>query len=256
VSTLKLVSWNVNGLRSISKKGFFDWLEKEKPDVIGLQETKIGAEQLTDQLRAPKGYVSYFSHALRPGYSGVLLYCKERPISVTEGMGIPKFDQEGRVLNADYGDFNLLNVYFPNGKASPERLQYKLEFYDAFLTFIENMRKSGKKIIVCGDVNTAHKPIDLARPKENEGISGFLPVERAWLDKLVAHEYIDSFRVVNAKPSNYTWWHAVTNARERNVGWRIDYFFVSSELAPKLDNATIEPLVMGSDHCPVTISLK
>jgi exodeoxyribonuclease-3 len=255
MSTFKLVSWNVNGLRSISKKGFFDWLEKEKPDLVALQETKISADKLSEELRAPKGYVSFFSHAQRPGYSGVLLYCKERPHTVAEGMGIAKFDQEGRVLIADYGDFNLLNVYFPNGKASEERLNYKLEFYDAFLKFIEKMRQAGKKVIVCGDVNTAHKPIDLARPKENESISGFLPVERAWIDQLVALDYIDTFRQFNDGPANYTWWHMVTAARARNVGWRIDYFFTSGDLSPKLLKATIEPHVMGSDHCPVTLSL-
>jgi len=256
MADFKVVSWNVNGLRSISKKGFFQWLEKENPDVVALQETKISAESVTDELRNPKGYVSYFSHAQRPGYSGVLLYCKEKPIAVSEGMGISQFDQEGRVLVAEYGDFNLLNVYFPNGKASDERLKFKLEFYDAFLEFIQRIKKKGKKIIVCGDVNTAHKEIDLARPKANEGISGFLPAERAWLDKLVAHEYIDTFREFNSKPEHYTWWHMVTNARARNVGWRIDYFFVSRDLSSNLTNATIEPQVMGSDHCPVTLSLK
>jgi exodeoxyribonuclease III len=254
--TFKLVSWNVNGLRSISKKGFFDWLEKEKPDLVALQETKISADKLSEELRAPKGYVSFFSHAQRPGYSGVLLYCKERPKAVTEGLGIAKFDQEGRTLVADYGDFILLNSYFPNGKASEERLNYKLDFYDAFLKYIEKMRKAGKKIIFCGDVNTAHKPIDLARPKDNETISGFLPIERAWLDQVVERQYIDTFRQFNDKPDNYSWWHMVTNARARNVGWRIDYFFASHDLSANLVNATIEPHIMGSDHCPVTLSIR
>jgi exodeoxyribonuclease-3 len=255
MANLKLASWNVNGLRAVTKKGFFEWLLKEQPFVVGLQESKIGAEQLTHELRAPMGYVSYFSHAQRKGYSGVVLYCREKPLSVTEGMGIARFDEEGRVLAADYGDFVLLNVYFPNGGASPIRLQYKLDFYDAFLEYIEKLRATGKQIIVCGDVNTAHKEIDLARPKDNIGISGFMPIERAWLDKVVEHGYIDTFRAFNEDPHHYTWWHMMTGARARNVGWRIDYFFASAGLTKNLSNATIEPHILGSDHCPVTLSL-
>lgn len=256
MSHFKLVSWNVNGLRSAAKKGFFDWLDKEDADVVCLQETKIDAAKLTEQLTKPNRYTSYFSHAQRKGYSGVAIYTKEKPISVKEGLGISRFDEEGRVLVADYGDFVLLNVYYPNGKASEIRLHYKLDFYDAFYDFANQLKDQGKHLIICGDVNTAHKPIDLARPKENENISGFLPVERAWLDKFIAAGYSDTFRSVNHEPHNYTWWHMVTRARERNVGWRIDYFFVSNALEKKLVNATIEPQVLGSDHCPITLSIK
>jgi len=254
-SHLKLASWNVNGVRSIAKKGFFEWLNIEKPDIVGLQETKIGSDQLTAEVMAPQGYLSHWSHAERKGYSGVAIYSREKPLSVQEGMGIPQFDREGRVLAADYGAFLLLNIYYPNGKASEERLRYKLEFYEAFLKYANRLRAQGKRLVICGDFNTAHKPIDLARPKENENVSGFLPVERAWMDRFVDCGYIDTFRLFNSKPHNYTWWHQVTRARERNVGWRIDYVFTSVDLASKLSGATIQANVLGSDHCPVCLEL-
>jgi exodeoxyribonuclease-3 len=256
MAKIKLVSWNVNGIRSVSKKGFFEWLDKEKPDVLGLQETKISKEHLTPELLAPKGYRSYFSHAEKKGYSGVALYVREEPVSVTEGLGIAHFDSEGRVLQADYGDFVLMNIYYPNGKASPERLAYKMSFYEAFLDYANKLRKKKKKLIVCGDYNTAHKEIDLARPKANQKISGFLPEERAWMDKFVEAGYSDTFRLFNDKPENYTWWDVISGARARNVGWRIDYFFTSNDLEKSLAGATIESQVMGSDHCPVTLTLK
>lgn len=256
MSTLKLACWNVNGIRSISKKGFFDWLASEQPDIVGLQETKIASEQLTAELLAPKGYVSYWSHAERKGYSGVVIYARERPLAVTEGLGIQRFDAEGRVLSADYGDFVLMNIYYPNGKASPERLQYKMDFYEAFLKHANELRQKGKKLIVCGDFNTAHKAIDLARPKDNEQVSGFLPQERSWMDRFVASGFIDTFRAFNAEPHNYTWWHLVTRARDRNVGWRIDYFFASDNIQDKLLEASIQSQVKGSDHCPVTLRLR
>lgn len=255
MAKIKLVSWNVNGIRSVSKKGFFEWLNKEKPDVLGLQETKISKEHLTPDLLAPKGYRSYFSHAEKKGYSGVALYVREEPVSVTEGLGIAHFDSEGRVLQADYGDFVLMNIYYPNGKASPERLAYKMSFYNAFLEYANKLRKKKKKLIVCGDYNTAHKEIDLARPKANQKISGFLPEERAWMDKFVEAGYSDTFRLFNEKPENYTWWDVISGARARNVGWRIDYFFTSNDLEKSLAGATIESHVMGSDHCPVTLTI-
>lgn len=181
MADFKLASWNVNGLRAVCKKGFFDWIVRENADIVCLQETKIAAEQLTDTLTNIPGYTSYFAHAEKKGYSGVAIYVKEKPVSVSAGIGIREFDQEGRVLLADYGKFALLNVYYPNGKASEVRLRYKLDFYDAFYDFAQKLRKKDKELIICGDVNTAHKPIDLARPKENENVSGFLPEERAWL---------------------------------------------------------------------------
>jgi exodeoxyribonuclease III len=253
LARLKLASWNVNGIRAIAKKGFFDWLEKEKPDIVGLQETKIMADQLTPEIISPKGYKSFFCHAERKGYSGTAIYTRHEPISVQRGFGRGKFDEEGRTLVADYGDFILFNIYYPNGKMGEERLQYKLNFYDYFLDYVNEMKSQGKKVIICGDFNTAHKAIDLSHPKRNEGISGFLPNERAWMDKFTSLGYIDTFRAFNQAPNNYTWWHLVTAARERNIGWRIDYFFASANMQNLLADADIQTQVMGSDHCPVTL---
>lgn len=255
MSKLTFASWNVNGVRAISKKGFYEWLDKNKPDFLGIQETKISADQLVPQLSAPPGYTSYWSHAEKRGYSGVALFVKEKPVSISESINNPRFDTEGRTLVADYGDFVLLNIYYPNGKMSPERLKYKLDFYDAFLDFVEDLKAKGKKLIICGDFNTAHKEIDLHSPKQNVKVSGFLPSERAWMDKFVSHGYIDTFRVVNSEPKNYTWWHVMTGARKRNAGWRIDYFFTTEDLVARLDHAGIESDVQGSDHCPVTLKL-
>jgi len=253
---MKLISWNVNGIRAVSTKGFLEWFSKESPDILCLQETKAHPDQLGFELTHPEGYFSHFhSCAVKKGYSGVVTYSKVKPISVREGFGIEKFDQEGRCMVTEFKEFTLYNVYFPNGKASSERLQYKLEFYEAFLKHIESERKKGKKIIFTGDVNTAHKPIDLARPKENEDISGFLPIEREWIDRVVKHGYIDSLREFHPEPELYTWWSMRSGARERNVGWRIDYFFLQNELRKSLMNAYVSPEVMGSDHCPVVVEL-
>jgi exodeoxyribonuclease-3 len=253
--TVKLISWNVNGIRAITKKGFFDWFHETGPDILCLQETKAWPEQLEPKLLEPEGYFSYWDTAEKKGYSGVVTYTKVRPQRVRTGLGHGEFDTEGRVVLTEYEDFTLFNVYFPNGKKDNERLKYKLDFYDAFLELIDELRSQGKSIVVCGDFNTAHKAIDLARPKENENISGFLPVEREWMDRLVEHGYADTFRQFNKKPENYTWWDYYTRARSRNVGWRLDYFFVSEDLLPRLEGAFIMSNVMGSDHCPVGIIL-
>lgn len=252
------MSWNVNGLRAVTKKGFVEWLYETSPDVLGLQEIKAEAEQLSDEVRAPKGYFAYFSSCkTRKGYSGVALYSKTEPDKVEYGIGIKKFDDEGRIIIGHYGDLVLLNVYFPNGGGGPERLKYKYEFYDAFLKYTEKLRKHGKKVVFCGDVNTAHEEIDLARPKENEKNTGFLPEERAWIDELIYSGYTDSFRHFHPnKTGAYSYWDMKTAARERNVGWRIDYFFVASEISAKLKGAGILAQVVGSDHCPVYIDLK
>jgi exodeoxyribonuclease-3 len=252
---IRILSWNVNGIRAAYKKGFLDWINKEKPDILCIQETKAQQEQLPDELINIEGYHSYFSSALRKGYSGVAIYTKPEPKSIKKGFGIEKFDSEGRILIAEYPEFILFNIYYPNGKASPERLHYKMEFYDAFLKYVDKLKKKGKNIIICGDVNTAHKEIDIARPKENEKISGFLPEEREWIDKFLSHGYLDTFRMFNQEPDNYTWWDQVTRARDRNVGWRIDYFYISENLKKKIKNAFIMPDVMGSDHCPIGIEI-
>jgi exodeoxyribonuclease-3 len=204
----------------------------------------------------PEGYHTYWNSAVRPGYSGVALFTRERPLKVTNGFGIKRFDDEGRVITAEYPEFAFLTVYFPNGKASDERLRYKMDFYEETLEFVRKLKKKQPNIIVCGDYNTAHKPIDLARPKENEDVSGFLPVERAWLDKWVADGQIDVFRKFHEGPGHYSWWDLKSGARERNVGWRIDYHFVTETLVPKVKSATILKDVAGSDHAPVEIQLK
>ena len=254
---MKLISWNVNGLRAAAKKGFCQWLEKSSPDILGLQETKAEAVQLPDEARNPKGYYSYFAHSKgRKGYSGVALYSKKEPNKVEYGIGIKKFDDEGRIIIGHYDNFVLLNVYFPNGGGGPERLEYKFEFYDAFLKYILGLRKKGKKVIFCGDVNTAHEAIDLARSKENEKNTGFLPEERAWLDEVIYSGFTDTFRHFHPqKLDAYSYWDMKTAARERNVGWRIDYFFIGQELLGKLKSAGIASTITGSDHCPVWIEL-
>jgi exodeoxyribonuclease III len=253
---LTICSWNINGIRAAHARGSLDWFRERQPDVLCLQETKAGLEQLPDELKEVDGYNVFYTAAERKGYSGVSLYSKPQPLSVRSGFGMPHFDGEGRTLIADYGEFALFNIYFPNGKQSKERLLYKLDFYDAFLDYAEALRAKGKGIVACGDFNTAHKEIDLARPKENSKISGFLPEERAWLDEFVSRGYVDTFRVFNQEPGHYTWWDLKTRARERNIGWRIDYFFVSEDLRNKVKSSYMLEDIMGSDHCPLCIELK
>ena len=252
---MKILSWNVNGIRAVEKKGFVDWFSQETPDVLCIQETKASPEQLSPALTSVEGYRTYFSSAEKKGYSGVATYSNVEPESVTHGFGLEKFDSEGRILRMDYGKFLLFNIYFPNGKSSDERLRYKMEFYDAFLAHLDQLKEEGRHIIVCGDVNTAHKAIDLARPKPNEKISGFLPAEREWMDQWVSHGFADTFRMFNQEPDQYTWWDARGGARARNVGWRIDYFFVDEGFKNKVQAAFIMPDVMGSDHCPIGIEV-
>lgn len=254
---MKLVSWNVNGLRAAERKGFLDWLHRASPDVLCLQETKADPEQLSDAVKHPEGFHAFYSSCrTRKGYSGVALYAKVKPEHVEYGMGIERFDAEGRIVVGYFKDFVLFNVYFPNGGGGPERLAYKLDFYDAFLAHIERVRKHGKPIIFCGDVNTAHEEIDLARPKENEKNTGFLPEERAWIDEVVYHGYVDTFRHVHPnKTGAYSYWDMKTRARERNVGWRIDYVFVSGDLISRVRGAGISANVEGSDHCPIWVDL-
>lgn len=253
---LTLLSWNVNGIRAVAKKGFHDWLESAQPDILCIQETKAWKEQLDESLTNIDGYHSYFAEAYKKGYSGVALYTKEEPISIKTGIGIEEFDVEGRIIIAEYPEFILFNIYYPNGKARAERLKYKLDFYEAFQLYAVELLKQGKKIIICGDVNTAHKEIDLARPKANEKISGFLPEERAWMDRFFEEGFIDTLRMYNQEPEIYTWWDVISRARERNVGWRIDYFFVSENLKANMKDAFTLPDVMGSDHCPVGIKIE
>ena len=254
---MKIVSWNVNGLRSLSKNGYWEsFLKSTKPDIFCLQETKASPEQVSEDMLSPLGFSSFFSSSqTKKGYNGVAIYSKIDPLKVIYGMGIPEFDQEGRLVGAEYEDFWLLNIYFPNGGQGPERLDYKMRFYDAFLDFAEKLRKQ-KPVIFCGDVNTAHEEIDLARPKENQDNTGFLPEERAWIDAVIDTGYVDSFRHFHPNTKDaYTYWDMKTRARDRNVGWRLDYFFVANEFMKQVKKAEIHPDIYGSDHCPLSITL-
>ncbi|MDL2207219.1 exodeoxyribonuclease III [Desulfovibrio sp. OttesenSCG-928-M16] len=253
---MHLYSWNVNGFRALLNGGHWGWFDKANADVVGLQEVKAELAQVPEEARQPQGYhAAWFAAAKKKGYSGVATFSRIQPLAVNFDLPDPAFQGEGRLIHLELPQFHFFNVYFPNGQMNEERLNYKLGYYDAFLAHAEELRKT-KPIVVCGDFNTAHQPLDLARPKENEGTSGFLPIERAWLDRFVAAGYVDSFRKVHGNlPDMYTWWSFRSRARERNVGWRIDYFFVSEELAPKIRNAWIEPEALGSDHCPVGLAL-
>lgn len=252
----KLISWNVNGIRAVFKKGFAEWFLQAKPDVLCLQETKAWKEQLSDEILNIGGYKSYFAEAAKKGYSGVAVFSKTEPENVTVGLGVEEFDSEGRTLVVEYPNYILYNIYYPNGKRDNTRLQYKLGFYEAFQEHAVKNKEKGKNIIVCGDVNTAHKEIDLARPKQNLKTSGFLQVERDWIDRFLAEGFYDSLRMFTNEGEIYTWWDVFTRARDRNVGWRIDYFFISESIKNNITNAYTLPDVMGSDHCPVAIELK
>ena len=254
---MKIISWNTNGLRATVKQGYFTPLFENNPDVLCLQETKVEKEQLPEEVQNLPGYYSYFSHSkLRKGYSGVAIYTKEKPKEVFYGMGIKKLDQEGRLVGVKLKDFTIISGYFPNGGQGPHRLKYKLEFYDAFLKFILKLRKNGEHIIFCGDINTAHEEIDLARPKENVENTGFLPIERAWIDKVIKNNFVDVFRYFYPdKKEAYTYWDQKTRARDRNVGWRLDYFFVDSKIVSKIKKTGMLSDYYGSDHCPIWMEI-
>ncbi|MFO8061066.1 MAG: exodeoxyribonuclease III [Bacillota bacterium] len=253
---MRIISWNVNGIRAIAGKGFIEWIRSDDPDILCVQETKAHIGQLPAELTDLEGYYGYFAESERKGYSGVGLYSKDEPLEVDDSFGAPQFDGEGRVLVARYPDFVLLNVYFPNGKRSAERLRYKMDFYAEFLDFLGSLLREGDSVILCGDVNTAHRQIDLARPDENVNVSGFLPEERAWIDELVAAGFTDTFRMFDDGEGNYTFWSYITRARQRNVGWRLDYVFVSDDLKDRVEDAFILSDVRGSDHCPVGIEVR
>lgn len=253
---MKIYSWNVNGLRAILKKDFLDWMKNESPDILCLQETKLQENNLDDNIKNLEEYHAFFSFAEKKGYSGVAVFSKIEPISVKHGLGIEKFDSEGRILICEYSSFTLLNIYFPNGQMSEERLHYKLEFYDAVLDYCNEAVKCGKKLVICGDYNTAHTEMDIKNAKANENTSGFLPVEREWIDKFISNGYVDTFRYLYPDEIKYSWWSYKFKARERNTGWRIDYHFISYNLLDRLKSAEILNDVYGSDHCPVVIELK
>ena len=254
---MKIISWNTNGLRATVKQGYFAPLFENKPDILCLQETKAEPEQLSEETRNVPEYFSYFSYSkLKKGYSGVAIYTREKPKEVFYGMGIKKFDDEGRLVGIKLKNLTVITGYFQNGGQGPARLKYKLEFYDAFLKFILKLRKNGEHIIFCGDVNTAHKEIDLARPKENEENTGFLPIERKWIDGVIKNKFVDVYRnFYPNKTGAYTYWDQQTRARDRNVGWRLDYFFASSEIVPKTRKTGIMSDYYGSDHCPIWLEV-
>ena len=252
---MKLISWNVNGVRAVVKKGFLDWLEQAQPDILCLQETKAHVDQLTSEILTDHGYHTYWHSGERRGYSGVATFCKEEPLYVQEGLGIERYDAEGRVLVTEHENFLLYNIYFPNGQKDNERLQYKLDFYDDLLPIINEQVGSGNNVVVTGDWNTAHHPIDLARPKQNVNTSGFMPIERKKLDMFVENGWIDTFRLFHQEGERYSWWTYRFGARERNVGWRIDYFFVNEGFLDNVEDADIHDEIMGSDHCPVSLEL-
>jgi exodeoxyribonuclease III len=254
---MKIYSWNINGIRAIARKGFLDWLKETSPEILCLQETKAQVQQLGFELTQPLNYEVSFASAQKPGYSGTATYSKIQPKKIQIGLGEKRFDQEGRTIISYYPNFVLFNIYFPNGKASKERLNYKMDYYAFLLNYLKDLKKQEKNIIITGDVNTAHKEIDLARPKANEKISGFLKEEREWIDQLLSLGFIDSYRYLYPnKKDAYTWWSLRSAARERNVGWRIDYFFLSENLKNNLKSASVHDQVTGSDHCPISIELK
>jgi exodeoxyribonuclease-3 len=256
---MRIVSWNVNGIRAAEKRGLLPWLRVDAPDILCLQETKARPEQLSQELREPVDingalYHSYWASAKRAGYSGVAVYSKT-PL-IVEPLGMAEFDDEGRVIQADSGDFVLICAYFPNSRNAGTRLAYKTRFCDALLARCNALVAAGRHVVLCGDYNIAHTPLDLARPDENEDSPGYFPEERAWMDTFVAAGFVDTFRQFHQGESgHYSWWSYRTRARERNVGWRIDYLCVDKGLLSKVKHTAIRNEIEGSDHCPVEISL-
>jgi exodeoxyribonuclease-3 len=257
--TIKLISWNVNGYRAVMKKGFLESIRSLDADIVSLQEIKLQEDQLTRAMKDIDGYEAAFSFStVKKGYSGVAAYSRLTPKAVRHGIGISRFDGEGRIVEMEFDAFTLFNVYFPNGQMSDERLQYKLEFYEAFFAYAEALRKQGKRLIVTGDLNTAHNEIDLKHPGPNSTRSGFLPIERQWMDRIVDMGYVDTFRSLYPDVVKYSWWTYRFNARKNNAGWRIDYFFVSDDIMANgwVKDAFIDNDIFGSDHCPIGLIIE
>lgn len=249
---MKIISWNVNGLRSVLRKNFLDYLEHEAPDILCLQETKAMADDV-EQLW-PATYTTYWNCAQKKGYSGTVIFARQRPLGITCGIGMSEHDNEGRVLTAEYPEFFLVNVYVPNSKRDLARLPYRQEWDRDFLHFLKKLERR-KPVIFCGDLNVAHQEIDLANPKANVRNHGFTVEERAGFDAFVKAGFVDTFREFEKAGGHYTWWSPMGGARKRNVGWRIDYFLISAALRPRLKRAFIHCEVPGSDHCPVGIEI-
>jgi exodeoxyribonuclease-3 len=256
---IKLISWNVNGIRAAIKKDFFKSVKKMDADILAIQETKIQNDQLTDDMKNLQGYDALWSQAtVKKGYSGVCTYTRITPKRINFSIGESEFDQEGRIIEMDFGDFIFFNVYFPNGQMSEERLKYKLDFYEHFFDYADAYKKKGRSLIITGDYNTAHNEIDLKNPKANEKTSGFLRIERDWLDRIVENGYVDTFRHFYPDTVKYSWWTYRFKARDRNIGWRIDYFFVTKDILDKgwIKEAFIDNDIFGSDHCPIGLVIE
>ena len=254
---MKIISFNVNGIRASHKKGAFQELLKLDADIIGIQETKSTPNQLSEDILAPHGYLAYFdSSKERKGYSGVAVYTKEIPQTVQYGLGDDAYDMEGRCLTLVFENFVFVTAYFPNGGRDEDHFQFKLRYYDKFLAYMQQLEKKYTSVIFCGDLNVAHKEIDIARPKENANQIGFLPIERAWVDRVIDAGFIDTFRTTHPEEVRYSWWDQKSGARARNVGWRIDYVFVSNSLKNSYKDATIMDDFLGSDHAPTVLEIK
>ncbi len=252
-----VTTWNVNGLRAVLNKKALDWVSEMKPDVLCMQEIKVKPEQIGDGgLDAFAQYQKTWHPAERPGYSGVATWVKGPEMEISAGLGMPDYDREGRVIISRWQDIHLFNIYFPNGQRDHGRLTFKLNFYQDLLEILDQLHASGKQVIVCGDFNTAHNEIDLKNPKQNEKTSGFMPEERAWIDRYMEHDLVDVYRQLYPERVQYTWWTYISNARARNVGWRLDYFLVSKSLAERVQDVVIHDDIMGSDHCPVSLILE
>ncbi len=251
----RILSYNVNGIRAAINKGFLDWIEKEKPDIICLQETKI-QEDLVDKMAFQYlGYEQFWFSAEKKGYSGVSILSKKKPDFISTGIGISKFDREGRFIRADFGNLTLVNSYFPSGTTGGIRQDFKMEYLEAISEWIDQLKKEKQDILICGDFNICHKPIDINHPERHKKSSGFLPEEREWMDRFLENGFIDSFRVFDQRPEQYSWWSYRANSRAKNLGWRIDYHMISKSMKGKLFNAGIMQKVMHSDHCPVWIDI-
>lgn len=253
---MRIITWNVNGLRALYRKNALNTVLTKAPDILCLQEIKARPDQLTDEQRNIPGYQIIWNPAERPGYSGVATITNKEPIENKLGMDASVFDIEGRVIQTRHSNFILFNIYFPNGQRGKDRVDYKLDFYSHLLNICDNLHSSGENIIITGDFNTAHMPIDLKNPKENETTSGFLPEEREWVQNFLDQGFIDAYRMLHPDREQYTWWTYRFNARQRGIGWRIDYFLVSQHLVEKIQDVIIHDDILGSDHCPVELIIE
>jgi exodeoxyribonuclease-3 len=253
---VKITTWNVNGYRAILRKEALEWVPIVQPDVLCFQEIKVQLDQISEKDASIEGYNAVWNPAERKGYSGVVTFHKTNPLETEKGIGLEKFDREGRVIRSRFEDFYLYNIYFPNGGSENKRVPFKLEFYKELLNVCDELHQAGENLIITGDFNTAHNEIDLANPKSNEKNTGFLPEEREWIDKFLDHGFVDAFRELYPEREDYTWWTYRYNARKKDIGWRLDYFLVSEGLMDSVEDVVIHGEIMGSDHCPVSLILK